>query len=158
MMKENEAAKPGSNKNAHNSQGTRHSSRLQDNGTVMSKTTMSNKATCMPQGNLNSSPSNSMSSCSLETISRVCGISLGKDENERLANISLIQAREEAMEALVKAKTKIQLSSDQAEKHESRDMNVINGTDVIEIDTTQSFGQAREGPTMDNNLSQNHPK
>jgi len=88
VAKEVEVVKLKNSKDAVIPQGTRHSSRLHDIGTDMTKKAMSNKASCMPQGNLNSSSSSNVSSCSLETISRVCGISLGKDENVRLANIS----------------------------------------------------------------------
>lgn len=37
------------------------------------------------------------SSCSLDLLARVCGFSLGSDESSRISNISLIQAKEEAL-------------------------------------------------------------
>lgn len=45
---------------------------------------------------------------------RVCGISLGVDQTARIANISFIQAKEEAAMALLKAKQKLSLSSDES--------------------------------------------
>ena len=50
-------------------------------------------------------------SCSLDTITRVCGFSLGNEEATRIANISLIQAKEDAMAALLNTKQKILPSS-----------------------------------------------
>jgi hypothetical protein len=44
-------------------------------------------------------------------MDRICGFSLGQEETTRLANISLIQAKEEAFLALQKVKHKIDLSS-----------------------------------------------
>jgi len=44
-------------------------------------------------------------------MARICGFSLGQEETTRSANISLIQAKEEALLALQKAKQKIDSSS-----------------------------------------------
>ena len=44
-------------------------------------------------------------------MARVCGFSLGQDEVSRIANISLIQAKEDAFIALQKTKQKIESSS-----------------------------------------------
>ena len=44
-------------------------------------------------------------------MARVCGFSLGRDEVSRIANISLIQAKEDAFIALKKTKQKIESSS-----------------------------------------------
>jgi len=52
------------------------------------------------------------SSTHIEELARACGISLGEEESARLANISIIQAREEALLALQKTKQKVMLSSD----------------------------------------------
>ena len=43
-------------------------------------------------------------------MARVCGFSLGQDEVSRIANISLIQAKEDAFIALQKTKQKIESS------------------------------------------------
>jgi len=58
-------------------------------------------------------PSSSCSTdtCSLDSMARVCGFSLGQDEVSRIANISLIQAKEDAFIALQKTKQKIESSS-----------------------------------------------
>ena len=52
------------------------------------------------------------SSTHIEELARACGISLGEEESTRLANISIIQAKEEALLALQKTKQKVMLSSD----------------------------------------------
>ena len=44
-------------------------------------------------------------------MARICGFSLGQDEVSRIANISLIQAKEDAFIALKKTKQKIESSS-----------------------------------------------
>ena len=62
-------------------------------------------------------------SCSLDTIARVCGFSLGNEEATRIANISLIQAKEDAMAALLNTKQKILPSST-----EDRDQTVDEST------------------------------
>lgn len=49
--------------------------------------------------------------CSLDDISRVCGFNLGHDEATRLANISLIQAKGEALATLLQTKQKLKSSS-----------------------------------------------
>jgi hypothetical protein len=75
-----------------------------------------NKATSRKAGNKGtlscSIPSTSSNKCPLDTIARVCGFSLGLEEETRLANISLIQAKEDAMMTLLKTKQKILSSSD----------------------------------------------
>lgn len=60
---------------------------------------------------------------SLDTIARVCGFSLGNEEATRIANISLIQAKEDAMAALLNTKQKILPSST-----EDRDQTVDEST------------------------------
>jgi hypothetical protein len=62
---------------------------------------------------INSCPTSSdpIPSCSLEDISRVCGFSLGEEEATRLANISMIQAKEATLAALLSTKQKIMVSS-----------------------------------------------
>ena len=96
-------------------QYTRHSTRVKDKDRPVMEKAMSRKTTS--KGNDSSSSSISIPSCSLEEISRVCGFSLGEEEATRLANISLIQAKEAAFAALVNTKQKIVLSS-----NENRDL------------------------------------
>lgn len=75
---------------------------LEDNGTAQAKGT-----------NQCSIPLPPISSSSpLDSIARVCGFSLGIEESTRLANISLIQAKEEAVKALLDTKAKLCLSSE----------------------------------------------
>lgn len=50
--------------------------------------------------------------CSLDSMAAICGFSLGQEESVRLANISLIEAKEEAFLALQKTKQKLTLSSE----------------------------------------------
>ena len=57
------------------------------------------------------SSSSSTNTCPLDSMARVCGFSLGQDEISRIANISLIQAKEDAFLALQKTKQKIESSS-----------------------------------------------
>lgn len=88
----------------------RHRSRIQEKGDFMQYKEMARKAdikgttSCSP-------PSSPTEPCSLDIMARVCGFSLGQEETTRLANISLIQAKEEAFLALQKVKHKIDLSS-----------------------------------------------
>jgi hypothetical protein len=90
---------------------TRHSSRVQDKEMHVLDKAIARKAG--DQGTLSCSiPSTSSSNCSLDTIARACGFSLGLEEETRLANISLIQAKEDAMMILLKSKQKILSSSD----------------------------------------------
>lgn len=56
-------------------------------------------------------------SSSLDFLASVCGFSLGIEESTRLANISLIQAKEEAVKALMD--TKLKLSSDKMNRVDS---------------------------------------
>jgi hypothetical protein len=90
---------------------TRHSSRVQDK-----EMRVLDKATARKAGNKGtlscSIPSTSSNKCPLDTIARACGFSLGLEEETRLANISLIQAKEDAMMILLKTKQKILSSSD----------------------------------------------
>lgn len=80
---------------------------------------MARKATA--KGNLKSSaPSPPISSCSLDDLARVCGFSLGHEEATRLANISLIQAKEEVMIALLNTRHKLTLSSANTSETETR--------------------------------------
>jgi hypothetical protein len=82
---------------------TRHSSRVQDKEMHVLDKAIARKAG--DKGTLSCSiPSTSSSNCSLDTIARACGFSLGLEEETRLANISLIQAKEDAMMILLKTK------------------------------------------------------
>jgi len=90
---------------------TRQSLRLQDRDAHVQEKAMARKAT--PKGTTSSSnPSSYDSTCTLDTIASVCGFSLGNEEATKIANISLIQAKEEDMAALLKTKQKIILSSE----------------------------------------------
>ena len=99
-------------------QYTRHNTRVKDKDRPVMEKAISRKTA--NKGNDSSSSSISIPSCSLEDISRVCGFSLGEEEDTRLANISLIQAKEAAFAALVNAKQKIMLSSNENRRSMSR--------------------------------------
>lgn len=95
-------------------QPTRHSSRIQDDGTDIFAKTTTMKATsfkCTSSSIHQNIPSNASLS-NLEDITRVCGISLGVDDAVRIAKISFIQAKEEAAMALLNVKKKLLSSSD----------------------------------------------
>lgn len=77
--------------------------------------------------------------CLLDDISRVCGFNLGHDEATRLANISLIQAKGEALVALLQTKQKLKSSSvdnrdlsnsESSDVHFSPDLELIEGRAV----------------------------
>lgn len=81
-----------------------------------------------PKGTTSSSnPSSYDSTCTLDTIASVCGFSLDNEEATKIANISLIQAKEEAMAALLKTKQKIVSSSETI-----RDQTEDEGSDQME--------------------------
>lgn len=85
---------------------------------------------------------------------RVCGISLGNDEAARIANISLIQAKDEAAMALMKAKQKTLLSS------ESQNFEVVlevDNSNDIERQSSEIFLEV-DSTVVDHNLSQPVPK
>ena len=89
---------------------TRHSSRIQEKeGAMQDKP----KARTTDAKGIKFIPSSSCSTdtCPLDSMARVCGFSLGQDEISRIANISLIQAKEDAFLALQKTKQKIESSS-----------------------------------------------
>lgn len=90
---------------------TRPSSRFQDNDMFIQEKAMTRKAghkSTIPTP----SPSIPSSSSALDNIGRVCGFSLCQDESVRVANISLIQAKENVMNALLNTKQKILASSE----------------------------------------------
>jgi hypothetical protein len=86
---------------------TRQSSRIQERDALI-----------INKGATNASP------CPLEDIARVCGFSLGPDEESRLANISLIKAKEDATSALQAAKQKMLAGSS-----ESTLLNVVESSE-----------------------------
>jgi hypothetical protein len=82
---------------------TRQSSRVQDKEIPILQKARARKAgtkgtTSCPN------PSIPQPSCSLDDISKLCGFSLGLEEETKLANISLIQAKEEALAAMLLTK------------------------------------------------------
>lgn len=122
-------------------QATRNSSRVPQDERSMMVRAMEKKATdkggatttkkgIIPLSSLSTYDSNSQ----IESITRVCGISLGDTEVVRLANISIIQARDEASNALQKLKEKMLAKS--AETIEDGEINGdMNNTirDILEI-------------------------
>jgi len=99
---------------------TRFSSRLKEDGITMMEKAMNKKAKAGTKGNTLCSDSITSSAKQVELISRVCGINLGENESSRIANISLIQARDEAVEALLKVKNKFLLSSETSQQQTLR--------------------------------------
>lgn len=86
------------------------------------------------------------SSSSLDTIARVCGFSLGKEEATRLANIYLIQAKEEALTALANAKQKIVLSSSDIRDGSCDESSSEQQAPILELEGARA--------NIDDNLSQ----
>jgi hypothetical protein len=85
---------------------TRQSARIQDANDHILKKAIAQKANA--KGITSPSiPPPPNPSCSLDLLARVCGFSLGYDESTRIANISLIQAKEEALLALQNTKQKL---------------------------------------------------
>jgi hypothetical protein len=111
---------------------TRQSSRVQDK-----EVPVQDKAVARKAGNKGiiscSIPSTSSSDCSLDTIARVCGFSLGLDESIRLANISLIQAKEDALLALERTKHKLMSSSDSVRDKVSDESSVDHQSPALEF-------------------------
>lgn len=128
---------------------TRQSSRAKNDGTTMLKKATARKATTIPKGMLpNSSIPSHIPFATIEIITRACGISLGQVESTRLANISMIQAKEEALAALLKTKQKIQLSS--AKNLEIGDVQDGDTTDFrVNLQTSNPV----LGAAMQSNLS-----
>ena len=110
---------------------TRHSSRLKEDGISMMAKAMNMKNALASKGNPSCTNLNSSTSNQVEVISKICGINLGDDVKRRVANISLIQAQEDAVKALIKAKNKILLSSDTVQQQSLSFENV--GTSIIEV-------------------------
>jgi hypothetical protein len=114
---------------------------------------MNKKAAAMPKGNLTISKSSNISSNNIELVSRACGISLGQDENSRLATISLIQARDKAMEALLKARIKVMSSSDDVSQQDLEIVNEVSNNDGLEVADNQRSDQVEVSAEMSGNLS-----
>ena len=105
----------------------------------MMQKAMNRKNALASKGNPSCTNSNSSTSNQVEVISKICGINLGDDVKSRVANISLIQAQEDAVKALINAKNKILLSSDTVQQQSLIFENV--GTDTIEVTDTQRVSQ-----------------
>jgi hypothetical protein len=129
----------------------RHSSRLKEDGTTMMAKAMNKKASAASKGNSSSSNSITSSSNHVELIVRACGINLGSDESSRLANISLIQAREEAVEALSKARNKILLSSETTQQQTLSSNR--NGDTAVEVPRLQQANQLEVDKSLKDILS-----
>ena len=88
---------------------TRQSSRIQDKGEMALKKAMDGKAKTKGISTSKPLPPPPLLN-PLDTLASVCGFSLGPDETSRIANISLIQAKEEALLAIQKIKDKMESS------------------------------------------------
>lgn len=78
-------------------------------------------------------PPSSCASGSLDLLASVCGFSLGVDEATRIVNISLIQAKEEALLALQNVKQKI-APVDQSSAKKSQDNTIEAESSSIKHD------------------------
>lgn len=90
----------------------------------------------------------------IDDVTRVCGISLGNEEATRIANISLIQAKEEAAIALLKAKQKILLN---VEPQKLEVVLEVDNNNEIEKQSSETSLEV-ESLIVDHNLSQSVPK
>jgi len=70
-----------------------------------------------------------------------------------LATISLIQARVKAMEALLKAKNKVTLSSDDVSQQDLEIVNEVSSIDGLEVADNQRSDQVEVSVEMSGNLS-----
>lgn len=106
---------------------TRHSSRLQEKGGCkpLKKKTTPTEGTNHGSVSVHSSP--------LDNLASVCGFSLGEEEATRLANISLIQAKEEAVQALLNTKLKLSLASEKVDQLDVRVLNVAESSSKNEL-------------------------
>jgi hypothetical protein len=89
-------------------------------------------------------PSIPQPSCSLDDISKVCGFSLGLEEETRLANISLIQAKEEALVAMLLTKQKILSSSSEIRGMPNEESSNVQQNPGLEL----NGGQANEDDNL----------
>jgi hypothetical protein len=83
-------------------------------------------------------------------MARICGFSLGQEETTRLANISLIQAKEEALLALQKAKQKIVSSSVTSIESDNR---VLSEKESSEVEMSPVLELERTSANVEDNLS-----
>lgn len=122
---------------------TRHSSRIQDDRRSMMAKAMEKKAKSdLPKGKSCIPIPIPKPSAKIEELARVCGISLGVDDYARIANIFVLQAKEEALLALQNTKQKLLLSSGEHSKVENGGMQ--NGKDSRDISPAKSI---KEGDT-----------
>lgn len=116
---------------------TRHSSKIQDDGRSMLEKAMEKKAKSdIPKGKSSIPNLIPKSSVQIEELARVCGISLGENDSARIANISMLQAKEEALLALQETKQKLMLSS--GENLEVESGSVQDGKELRDTIPTKS--------------------
>lgn len=77
-------------------------------------------------------------STSIEEISKIYGFSLGEEEETRIANISLIQAKREAADIIIKTKAKLAAilevsNEDGAASGELRDSTVLETEEMVSV-------------------------
>jgi len=114
---------------------TRQSSRIQDKEIPMMQKAMARKAGTEGITTCPSSHS-TQPSCSLDEISKIYGFFLGLEEETRLSNMSLIQAKEEAMASLLLTKQKILLSLS-----ENRGQPIVESSGSHEIPNLEISGE-----------------
>jgi hypothetical protein len=126
---------------------TRQSSRILDKEIRMMQKAMKVKA-----GNKGINNCSSLFStqplCSLDEISKICGFSLGLEEETRLANMSLIQAKEEAMTSLLLTKEKILLKSTENRVHPDIESSGSQDNPILEISGGKSKKQVNNLSTL----------
>jgi hypothetical protein len=119
---------------------TRQSARIQDANVHTLKKAIARKANA--KGITSSSmPPSSNSSCSLDLLARVCGFSLGFDESTRITNISLIQAKEEALLALQNTKQKLSSISESSREDTQGDRPIDESSLTRQNDDLELSGK-----------------
>jgi hypothetical protein len=112
-------------KNISNVYGqTRRSARIQDAEGDMQEKAKARKALTQGISIPPIPPSCPDPPCALDLIAKTCGFSLGNDDSTRIANISLIQAKEDALVAIQNTRQKISLIAESSSGDVLRDMPV----------------------------------
>ena len=104
---------------------TRRSARIKDTEVDMQEKATARKALAKGISAPPIPPSCPNPPCALDSLAKTCGFSLGNDDSTRTANISLIQAKEDALAAIQSTKKKLSSIAESSNGDVPRDMPVI---------------------------------
>ena len=127
---------------------TRQSSRTLDKGIPMMQKAMKARAGNKGKNNC-SSLCSTQPLCSLDEISKNCGFSLGFEEETRLANMSLVQDKEEAVTSLLLTKEKNLLKSTENRVHPYVESSGSQDNPILENSGGKSKKQVNNLSTLD---------